>query len=459
VDNACGRYRKMEALAAAIKAFFEFKAYVMLPAIVLILGLAARMRIRDALVSALKLGSGFAGIFLAFSFFVSRIGPAVKAFVSLRGLDYPVLDVGWPPLAAITWSWAFAPICIVLVVALNLAMLASRLTSIVYIDVWNYWHFAFMGALLQATGASLPLALAAVLAVAIYTIKSAEWSAPYVERETGLKAIGISPLSVAGLLPYAVAMNKLFEAIPGLRRVAIDPSRKGKEGKNLLAEPIVIGFLVGLLLAIAAGYGIKEILELGVDVAAVMFILPACGQLMGTGMGAVSTALRGAVQRRFPKRALSIAMDTGVIMTNPSVIMTGLVLMPLSVALAFILPGNKIIPLGDLPNLISIMSLLALVMGGNVFRAVLAGLPIVGIFMLVASDLAPLITRLAATTGMDFGAGISQMNAFTDGGNPIRYWLLRLSEGDWMAIAIVPVMGFLLWLSRRESQRLADSLR
>jgi PTS system galactitol-specific IIC component len=317
-----------------------------------------------------------------------------------------------------------------------------------------------MGALLQATGASLPLALAAVVAIAVYTIKTAEWSAPYVERECGLKAIGISPLSVAGLLPYAVGMNKLFDAIPGLRKVDIDPSRKskGKGEESLLAEPIVIGFAVGILLAIAAAYRIKEILELGVDVAAVMFILPACGRLMGTGMGAVSTALRNAVQKRFPGRALSIAMDTGIIMTNPSVIMTGLVLMPLSVVLAFVLPGNKIIPLGDLPNLISIMSLLTLVMGGNVFRAVLAGLPVVAAFMLIASDLAPLITKLAATTGMDFGAGLSQMNAFTDGGNPIRYWLLKLSVGDWIAIAVLPVVGFLLWLSWKESRRVAAGL-
>jgi len=89
----------MESIAAAIKAFFEFKAYVMLPVIVLIIGLIARMRIRDALISSLRLAAGFAGIFVAFNFFVSRIGPAVRAFVSLRGLDYPVLDVGWPPLA------------------------------------------------------------------------------------------------------------------------------------------------------------------------------------------------------------------------------------------------------------------------------------------------------------------------------------------------------------------------
>jgi hypothetical protein len=35
----------------------------------------------------------------------------------------------------------------------------------------------------------------------------------------------------------------------------------------------------------------------------------------------------------------------------------------------------------------------------------------------------------------------------------MRYWLLRLTLGDWIAIALVPVVGFLLWLTRRESAR------
>jgi galactitol PTS system EIIC component len=448
----------MQAIASAVSAFFEFKAYVMLPVIVLVLALAAGMRLKEALLSSLKLAAGFAGVFVAFNFFVSKISPAIRAFTAARGLDYPVLDVGWPPLAAITWSWSLAPLCILIVVALNLAMLALKATDMVYIDVWNYWHFAFIGSLLLAVGASLPLALAAVLAIAALTIKTAEWSVPYVQRECGVKAIGISPLSVAGLLPYAVAVDRLFDMIPGLRRVDVNPSRARSAGKSLFAEPMAIGLIVGVLLGIAAGYSVKDLLELGVEVAAVMFILPACGTVIGEGMGAVSAALRDAVQKRFPGRSLSIAMDTGILMTNPSVIANGLALMPLSVLIAFIIPGNKMIPLGDLPNLISIFSLLTLAFRGNVFRSVIASLPVVAAFMLIAGDLAPLITRLAAGTGLDFGAGGADFNAFTDGGNPIRYWFLRLAAGDWIAIAVIPVVAFLLWFNRRESKRVEAGL-
>jgi hypothetical protein len=38
------------------------------------------------------------------------------------------------------------------------------------------------------------------------------------------------------------------------------------------------------------------------------------------------------------------------------------------------------------------------------------------------------------------------LNALTDGGNPARYWLLKLSTGDWIALAVVSIVGFFLWL-------------
>ena len=316
--------------------------------------------------------------------------------------------MGWPPLAAITWSSPLTPLLIPLVLVLNLVMIAARSTKTLYIDLWNYWHFALIGVLIRNATGSLGLGLAAGLLLALYTIKTAEWSAPYVRRETGLEGLAVSPVSVAGLLPYAVALNRAFDAIPGLRRLSWDPSRTGAKGSGprLLQEPMVIGILVGTGLSLLAGYDLKGTLETSVNIAAVMFLLPKCGALIGEGMGAVSLAFKLLVEKRFRSlRGLSIAVDTGILMTNPSVMATGLILIPVSLLVAFLLPGNRVLPLGDLPNLISIMSLCTLVMGGNVLRSVLAGIPVIASFLLIASDMAPLYTRQAAAAGMNLDLG------------------------------------------------------
>jgi PTS system galactitol-specific IIC component len=447
----------MEAIESAIRAFFEWKPYVMLPFIVFALGLLAGMGLKGAGLASLRLGAGFAGVFLVFEAFVAAIGPAVAALVANTGLSFPVADVGWPPLAAITWSSFLAPLSILLVLGLNFTMLALKLTKTLYIDIWNYWHFAFIGALFQATGASLPLSIAAILAIAAYSIKTTEWSAPFVERATGIKGLAVSPLSVSGLLPWGVAADRLIERIPGLRRVEWNPSRHGGAKKPFLAEPMAVGVLLGLFLGVLADYEIKKALELAALFAAVMFLLPKAGGLIGEGMGALSEAIRAKVAKRFPGRAdLSIAVDTGFLMTNASVVTTGLVLMPLALGLAFVLPGARLIPMGDLPNLMSIMSCVTIACGGNVFRAVLAGLPIVASFILIAGELAPLFTRLSS--GLFDAGGAAELTAFTDGGNQIRYLFMALKAGDILAIASLPVIGFLMWLAWRRQKAVAAEL-
>jgi galactitol PTS system EIIC component len=444
-------------LSSAFATFFSFKAYVILPVFMLILALVARMRLKEALLASIKIGVGFSGVFVVFGFFVTQISPAIEAIILVRGLNYPVADVGWPPLAAITWSSSLTPLLIPLIMLLNLGMLMTRTTKTLYIDLWNYWHFALIGVLVQNVTGSLLLGIAASILIAVYTIKNADWSAPYIKREMGLDGLAISPVSVVGLLPYAVAMNSVFDSIPGLRRLGWDPSKKAatSTGPHLIQEPMVIGILVGVSLSLLAGYDLKGTLETSINIAAVMFLLPKCGGLIGEGMSAVSSAFKNLVEKRFvTMRGLAIAVDSGILMTHPSVIATGLILIPVSLLIAFIIPGNRVIPLGDLPNLISIMSLMTLIMGGNVLRAVLAGIPVIATFLLIASDLAPLYTSQALAAGMDFDIGGREITAFTDGGNQVRYWFYHLFQGNWIALAAVPAVAALMWFAWKKYRKM-----
>ena len=120
----------MDALKSAINAFFKFPAYVMLPIIIFVIALAVRMKFKEALIASIRLAAGFAGVFIAFGFFVGQIAPAVESLMALRGIDFPVLDVGWPPLAAITWSNPIAPLSIPLVIGLNMILLAAGSVSV-----------------------------------------------------------------------------------------------------------------------------------------------------------------------------------------------------------------------------------------------------------------------------------------------------------------------------------------
>lgn len=442
----------MQLLQTIINSFFQFKAYVMLPIIIIIIGLISGMKPKHALMASLRLAAGFAGIFIAFEFFVDTINPAVQALVQVRGLDLPILDVGWPPLAAITWASPIAHISIPLIIALNVIMLSTNLTKTIYIDIWNYWHFAMLGALVLHSSQSLLLGLLATSLIAIYTIKMADWTGPEVQREMGLEGITISPLSSVGLYPYATGVDALLKKIPGLKNINYNPSEQEKE-PSVFSEPMVIGVLVGIALGLAAGYHIKELLELSVHIAAVMFILPKCGNLIGEGMGAVSLALRERIQKHFPKKSdLLIALDSGVVMHNRSILTTGIILMPIAILLALIIPGNKTLPLGDLPALISQVAVIVLVCRGNVFRSVIAGIPLVIGYLLIATKLAPLITMLSHQVGTPTPEGIL-ITSLTDGGNPLRYWGYMLFQGNVVALLLIFVFGVLLIMGHKRYKK------
>ena len=424
----------MDVLKAAIDSFFNFPAYVMLPIIIFVIALLVRMKLKEAVIATIRLAAGFAGVFIAFGFFVGQISPAVESLMEIRGLDFPVLDVGWPPLAAITWSNPIAPLSIPLVLGLNMILLALGLTRTLYIDIWNYWHFALLGVLVNVVTGSLFLGILATLVIAVYAFKMVEWTAHDVLREVGIPGVSASPVSVNGIIPYTTLLDRVFDAIPGIRKIDYNPGKKKGEATDLLGEPMVIGILIGLVLGIAAGYDVRQLLTLSVNIAAVMFLLPASAGLIGKGMTPVTEHLRTAVEKRFPsRRNLVVALDTGILMHHRSVTVTGLLLMPIAIGLSLILPGNKVLPLGDLPNLISVMSLSVLLYRGNVFRAVVAGIPLVIGYLYIATDLAPFYTDLAKEVdAVPQGAGL--ITAFTDGGHHVRYLLLEAFQGKWWAI-------------------------
>ncbi len=81
-----------------------FGPTVMLPLVLFILALFFKVKPAKALRSSLTVGIGFVGIYAIFDILTSNVGPAAQAMVERTGINLPVVDLGWPPLSAITWG-------------------------------------------------------------------------------------------------------------------------------------------------------------------------------------------------------------------------------------------------------------------------------------------------------------------------------------------------------------------
>ena len=443
----------MERFNSAIMYLLSFKVYVLLPVIIFVLALVFGIKAKTAAKAALTLGIGFIGIFMTFGYYVALINPAIKALVARSGLSFTVLDTGWIPLSVLAWQFHLAPLLLVVFLGVNAALLAFRKTRTVDIDIWNYWHVIFVSATVFAITGSNAIAIAFGVGAFVLVLKLSDWSAPLANKHSGLSGICIPHLSGLAYYPIGVAGNALLDRIPWVNKLNANPERM-KERLGLLGEPMAIGFIVGAALAVAGGYSFKATAELAVGFAGVIYILPIMCGILGSALIPVSEGMKAFIAKRFPDMGPTfIGLDVAVLFGIPAVMVTTILLIPFALLFAFILPGVKFIPLGDLTNLTVPIALIALATGGNVIRSFIIGIPVVIGNLYCASALAPLFTRMATAANYHVEGYSGVFTSFLDGGNLLRAWLAYLASGNWIAIAATPVVAALVWYARKVSKR------
>lgn len=433
-------------LFTVVQYVLGFGPTVLLPLVLFFLALFFKVKPAKALRSSLIVGIGFVGIYAIFDILTSNVGPAAQAMVERTGISLPVVDLGWPPLAAITWGSPIAPFVIPLTMLINVAMLALNKTRTVDVDMWNYWHFALAGTLVYYSTGSFVLGLTAAAVAAIIVLKLADWSAPLVAKYFGLEGISLPTLSSVVFFPIGLLFDKIIDKIPGLNRIHIDPESVQKK-LGIFGEPMMVGTILGVLLGIIAGYDFKHILLLGISIGGVMFILPRMVRILMEGLLPLSEAIKKYLNAKYPGRDdLFIGLDIAVAVGNPAIISTALILTPISVFIAFLLPGNKVLPLGDLANLAVMASMIVLACRGNIFRAVITAIPVIVADLWIATKIAPFITGMAKDVNFKMAEGSSgQVSSFLDGGNPFRYWLLEIFNGNVIALGLIPVVALVIY--------------
>lgn len=429
-------------LSNAVQYVLSFSSTVMLPCVIFIIALFFRIKPAKAFRAALTAGIGFVGVFTIFSLLGDSVGPAAQAMVERTGLNMPAVDLGWAPLSAITWGSPIAPFAIVLTLIINLVMLAAKWTRTIDIDIWNYWHFAFAGCLVYVATGNFILGLVGSAIATVVIIKFADWCAPLAQKYCNLPGISLPTLSSAVFFPIGLLGNWILDKIPGINKLHADPETIQKRF-GIFGEPMMIGFILGVLLGLLAGYDFNGLVGLAVNLAAVMYILPRMTRILMDGLIPLSDGVKEFMSKRFPDRTdFYIGLDIAVAIGNPAIISTGLLLTPIAVVLAFIIPGNQTLPVADLANMAVFCSMIVVACNQDIVRAVIIGIPCLIGDLLICSAAAPLITNLAKSVNYDISSSGGLVTAFLDGGNPFRYLIYEVFSGNMIAIiaAVVAVV-------------------
>ena len=198
-------------------------AAVMMPIIFTILGVCIKIPFSKALKSGLLVGVGFVGLGVITGLLTSSLGPALNDVVRIYGLQLKVFDMGWPAAASVAYNTSVGAFIIPVCLAINLVMILLGCTRTVNIDLWNYWHFAFIGAVVYFLTDSIAWGFFGAIICYIVTLVLADMTAKKFQSfYPGMEGISIPQPFCQGFTPFAIGIGWLLDKIPGFDKLNIE---------------------------------------------------------------------------------------------------------------------------------------------------------------------------------------------------------------------------------------------
>ena len=370
-------------------------ASVMMPILFTVIGLCIGMKFGKALRAGLYVGVGFVGLGVVTALLTDNFNDPLKAISDIYHLQLNVFDMGWPAAAAVAYNTAVGALIIPICLGVNFLMLVTKTTRTVNIDLWNYWHYAFIGAVAYfVMGESLLWGYFAAIICYIITLVLADLTASKFQKYYDLDGISIPQPFCQSFMPFAIVVNKALDAIPGFSKLGIDAEGLKKKF-GVLGEPLVLGVIVGALIGFAAQLNIKKILFLGVTMGAVMELIPRITKLFIDGLKPISEKTQELVDSKFHGKKIHIGMSPALVIGHPTTLVVSILLIPIILAIAVFLPGNQFLPLASLAGMFYLFPIVLPYTKGNVVKTFIVGLIALIIGLYFVTDMAPDFTMAA----------------------------------------------------------------
>lgn len=406
--------------------FVNLGAAVMLPVVIAILGLFFRMKLGQAIKSGLLVGIGFQGLCLAVGLLTTTIQPVMDYYETM-GSGYDVLEIGFAALGGAAWTVPFAVFAIPAIVIINLLLVKFKITKVLNVDIWNFMHFLVPGALAYALFGSAIVGFLVTLALAIVTLFFSQWLAPEWGEFFGLEGTTCTTLSFASwVFPISKGINKLIDKIPGVNKIDLDMDRVASK-LGVFGDPAFIGIIVGAFLGILTKQPVSSILTICMGVAAVMVLIPRMVSIMMEGLSPLGSAANDYMIKSVGEDAeIYIGMDIALGLGDPGCITCTAIMIPLTILLAFAVPGMRFFPLGILAEVCYLAPMCVMTSKGNVFRTLVCMTILMYATLFFANMFAPQATQMMSVTGVHYDSMVTASHFGWNPGNLIVCFLSKI---------------------------------
>ena len=432
--------------------FGTFGAAVIIPIILFVIARIAGVTGQKAFRSALLCSVGLTGFNLVINSFSAIIAPVVNDMVVNAGVNLPCIDTGWQSVSVIAYSTTVGLVFIGLALVLQLVLFLVKWTDVFMAsDLWNNYSFMVWGSMIYVLTKSMWLALACMICQLLYILLFSEviakrWSTHYQYPNCCMTA----PHHMEAV-PYAICMNWLLGKI-GLNKVKVSAEDIQKKF-GLFGEPMFIGLIVGLIVGILgefqtlgtlAGWG--TVTGVATATAAIMAVFPKVGAIFASAFTSLTEAFRKKAAASGEGREWYLAVNDAAGYGEPNTLTTGVLLIPIMLGLAFVLPGNSMLPMADLCALPYMVEVFVCTSHGNVVKSLIMGAIWFSIGLIVCSGLAPTFTEIAVGVGFQLPMEGVYIMSFGIMAHPVMAGLFyAFLSRNVIIIALVVVLYFVLY--------------
>ena len=144
------------------------------------------------------------------------------------------------------------------------------------------------------------------------------------------------------------------------------------------------------------------------------------------GLIPLSEAAQEFMSGRFPGRKVYIGLDGAIAIGDPTIMSVGVMMVPMSLLLAVVLPGNTMLPFADIGIIPILLTWAIIPAKGNIFRAFISSMIIMSLILLIGSSMAPLLTRVAGEVGFNIPKGVGSVSSVDAGSHIISYIMWKV---------------------------------
>lgn len=442
----------------------DLGAAPMMAIVLTLIALLFKVKPSRALEGGLKLGIAITGIGAIIDMLTSAFSGAMEDFVELTGFSLNITDVGWAPLATITWGSPYTLYFLLILVIVNVIMLIWKKTNTLDVDIFDVWHLAFVGLFSIWAGANLLIATVLVTFIGVLKIINADLMKPTFNDLLNAPESSVMTTTHMNYMmnPIIMVFDKIFDKLfPWLDKYDFDTAKLNNK-IGFWGSKFAIGIYLGIFVGLLSGKSATEIFELSFTAAVSLELFSLIGQWFIDAIEPLSQGITDFTSKRLKGRTLNIGIDWPFLAGRAEIWAAANVLAPIMLLEAMILPGNALLPLGGIIAM-GVTPALLVVTRGRIIRMIVIGAIELPIFLWAGTLAAPFVTNMAKNIGaFPEGVANSQLISQTTMEGPIEKFLGYLvgnaSQGQvefmiYAALALIAYLLIFMWYRREMRKR------